>query len=113
MEFVLEREAMEDGHGGCYADPDAMVDAWYSQPIEKEKLLGSMNKYGMSEHAVTARAIAIAGDQLERLDRLTIAAERRLEALMRELPRYRPEFIRAAKTMGATIDGKANEVPSS
>jgi hypothetical protein len=52
---------------------------------------------GLTMDAVTARTLALRIDEVERIDRMTMAAEARRNAVLREIERHRAAFARTLR----------------
>jgi hypothetical protein len=95
---------------GCGDDPgdgerlsDHAGGRWLSDPAAKSEVLHILGAHGMSEETIAAEAFLRRGDDIERIEKLLISAERRRDAVLREIAAYREVFAARARVAAERI----------
>jgi hypothetical protein len=86
-------------------EPDVLAESWYDVPAGKGKVGSTLAKYGLSADAAEGEAFVWRLEQIERMQRLIISAERRRSLTMRELQLYRETCV-AKKARNEIIDAE-------
>ena len=85
---------------------------WYRrEPTAVDEVEGILRAAGLSMDVVTAKALGMSLDVVERIDRLVTNAEARRNAVLREVARHRAAFAEGLRrSSGAVRDAEFTEV---
>ena len=110
MSSVPRLEGVEPDKDWTSRCLSTLVQRWAANPhAVAGTVQAALAKAGLRLDAVEAKTFELLIDQMERFDRMTMMIERRRNAIVREIARYRTEFSQQAQR---AIDAEVASAPS-
>lgn len=110
MSSVPRLEGVEPDKDWASRCLSTLVQRWAANPhAVAGTVQAALAKAGLRLDAVEAKTFELLIDQMERFDRMTMMIERRRNAIVREIGRYRTEFSQQAQR---AIDAEVASAPS-